>query len=198
MANDPSQFHCYHFSMEELREQIRQDIARQSFSIRHVLSDGVYPPFTYTVGLHQPGTPFPELFISGLSMLTRVHFMLLLGFMMKGPPSRSIQRRIAREQGVGVDALSFPPGGVPFEPGRRYRGFAADGLPMCFGPVEKQLYDKLLGQAVVFHGQADFPVLQMIWSDTRGRFPWNAHYQRGTRFHQQILFDPQPFLPLKE
>lgn len=163
-----------------------------------MLSDGVHPPFTYTVGLHQQDSPFPELFISGLSMLTRVHFLLLLGFTMKGPPSHSIQRRMAREQGVSVDALSFPPDGVLFEPGMQYREFTANELPMCFGPVEKQFYEELLGQAVVFHGHADFPTFQMVWSDTHGRFPWEVGYRSGTRFQQQILFDPKPFLPLKD
>jgi hypothetical protein len=185
--------------MPQLQMQIREDIARQTFSIRHVLSDGAHPEFTYTVGLYSAADPaIPELFMSGLSMETRVGFMLQLGFAIKGPPPLAIQQRMAWENGVSVVDLTFPPGGMVFEPGKIYRTYTDNGLPMCFGQVEQGYYETILGQAVVFHGHDTFPALQMVWSDRRGRFPFDQGYDPRPQFAQQLLFDSQRYLPLKE
>ena len=196
--HDPYQHQCRHYSMEQLQQQIRQDIGRQTFSIRHVLSDGVHPEFTYTVGLHGPDSPFPELFMSGLRVETRVGFMLSLGFTMKGPPPLEVRQKMAWDNSVSVADLTFPPGGVVFEPGKMYREYSDNELPMCFGQVEQRYYEDLLGQAVVFHGHAAFPALQMVWSDRAGHFPWDQDYDPRPRFKQQLLFDPRQYLPLKE
>lgn len=190
MTHDPFQPHCAHYSMEELQAQIRDDIARQCFSIRHVLTDGTHPPFTYTVGLHTPGSPVPELFMSGLSMETRVGFMLHLGFLMIGPPPLEMRQRMARENGARVEDLAFPPGGVIFEPGRVYWDYTDNGLPTTFGPVARRHYEDHLGQATVFHNGADFPTLQVVWCDAAGIFPWAPNYSTDRRFKQELLFDP--------
>ncbi len=51
-------------------------------------------------------------------------------------------------------------------------------------------YHTHLGQAVVFHGSCAFPVLQVIWPDPCGFFPWEASFDRRFAGMQRLLFDP--------
>src|SRR6266566_9678904 len=152
MSYDPLEYHPRHYSMDELQQQIREGIVLQGFAIRHVLSDGIHPPFSYTVGLYEAHAPFPELVISGLSMVTRNGFLLQLGYAMKGPPSPQVRRAMAQELGVRKKDLRIPSGGIRLSPGKIYRQFTGNGLPMCFAQVEQRYYLDLFGQAVVFHG----------------------------------------------
>jgi Domain of unknown function (DUF4262) len=186
-----------HFTMNELLQQIREGIALQGFAIRHVLPSSSWPAYTYTVGLHQAGTSVPELVISGLSTETRVAWMLELGFQIKGPPPLATQQQMEKALAPG-QTLAFPPGGRVFQPGVIYRDLADNGLPACFGVVLPQSYEASFGQALAFHGTSAFPVLQMIWSDTRGTFPWEPSFEQRFQGQQQLLCDPSRFLPLKK
>ena len=190
--------HHHHFSMDQLQEQIREGIALQGFAIRHVVRLRNEPEFTYTVGLHKPGSDIPELFLSALSRQTRIDWMLHLGFLIQGPPPLRTRQQMALAQGVPLEALAFPPGGRRFQPGVRYHDLAANDLPSCFCEVEQQYYEDYFGQAIVFHGTETFPVLQLVWSDTRGHFPFEPHFERRFKGKQRLLFDPQRYLPLKE
>jgi len=186
-----------HASMEELQRQIQEGKDLQGFAIRHV-APAHEPEFTYTVGLHTPGSSTPELFMSGLSRETRVHWMLHLGFLIQGPPPLHVQLRMAQAKLVPVEALTFPPGGQVFLPGVRYPDLAGNALPTCFGEVDQQYYEHYFGQALVFHGTPNFPVLQVVWPDTRGHFPFEQGFEPRFRNKQHLLFDPQRFLPLRD
>lgn len=188
----------HHASMEELQREIQESRDLQGFAIRHVVSAGNEPEFTYTVGLHTPGSSKPELFMSGLTRETRVHWMLHLGFLIQGPPPLHVQRRMAQAQRVLRESLTFPPGGQVFLPGVRYRGLAGTALPTCFFEVEQQYYEGYFGQALVFHGTPSFPVLQVVWPDTRGRFVFEQGFERRFQDKQHLLFDPQRYLPLRD
>lgn len=188
----------HHLSMDTLQRHIRESITLQGFAIRHVTSFGRHPEFSYTVGLYTPGSTKPELFISGLSRTTRVYWLLHLGFLIQGPPSLAAQQRLAKAQGVPRESLVFPQGGYVFQPGVCYTNLAENGLPTCFGEVEPCYYHDYFGQAIVFHGTQTFPVLQMVWSDTQGCFPFEQHFERRFQGKQRLLFDPQRYLPLRE
>jgi hypothetical protein len=116
---------------------------------------------------------------------------------MKGPPSLAAQLAEARARGVSQAVLSFPPGSMVFQTGRRYQP-AQGNLPGCFGLVEQHHYNDYFGQAIAYHGKANFPMLQFVWSDRRGIFPFEEGYDPHLRDRQELLFDPQQYLPLKE
>jgi hypothetical protein len=156
-----------HVSMAALQKEIQEGIALQGFAIRHVVSPDE-PEFTYTVGLHLPGSTRPELFMSGLSRETRVQWMIHLGFLIQGAPPLETLQRMAVARRVPVESLTFPVGGQVFQPGVRYPDLAGNGLTTCFGEVDKRYYEDYFGQALVFHKTAAFPVLQVVWSDTQG------------------------------
>jgi hypothetical protein len=191
-----------HNRSDDLHARIQPDIQEmvsyQGFAIRQVFdSRNRRPEWAYTVGLHSPGTSQPELFVSGLTRLLRTRWLLELGFLMKGPPSLAARHAEARARGCKLDGLSFPPGGMVFQTGRRYQ-LAQSDLPGCFGLVEQRYYANYFGQAIAYHGNADFPVLQFIWSDKHARFPWESGYDPLFRNRQDLLFNPQQYLPLKE
>jgi hypothetical protein len=184
-----------HVPMNELQKQIREAIALQGFAIRHVLATEQEPAFSYTVGLHTPGTQKPEILISGLQMATRVAWLLDIGFQIQGPPPLQTRQRMAHLQGVPLDALGFPSGGTIFQPGKRYL-LGANGLPTCFAELAPEHYDTHLGQAQVFYRADRFPCLQFIWTDTQGIFPWEASFEERFRDKQRLLFDLPRFLSL--
>ncbi len=75
--------------------------------------------------------------------------------------------------------------------GQRFAaGERRDGLlhqyPVTFGAVTP---DKVavFEPAVRFHGNADFPMLQLFWPDRQGRFPWDAGVQELCRRSQPLL-----------
>lgn len=173
-----------HLPQAVQQQQIREDIALQGFALRHVLVSGEEPAFSYTVGLSAPGTQNPELVISGLHTATRVAWLLDIGFRIQGPPPLETRQRLARLQGrVPV----FPAGGERFVPGKCYRDLADQGLPTCFAEVAHVYYETHLGQAIAFHGGTAFPVLQLIWPDPRGFFPWEPSFDQHWQPKQRLL-----------
>src|SRR5512146_1155005 len=108
--------HHIHLSQHEQQQQIREGIALQGFALRHVLASADEPAYSYTIGLFTPGSQKPELVLSGLSTALRVAWLLDLGFRIQGPPPLATRQQMAREQGVTLDSLVFPKGGVVFEP----------------------------------------------------------------------------------
>lgn len=97
-----------------------------------------------------------------------------------------------------MQSLVFPAGGQEFLPGKRYRNLTDSNLPTCFGEVEERHYDDHFGPAMAFHQEQRFPVLQVVWSDTRGKFPWEDGFERRFIGKQSLLFDPQGYLPLTD
>lgn len=184
-----------HVPMHKLQEQIREAIALQGFAIRHVLASEREPAFSYTVGLHTPGSQKPEVVISGLKTEIRVAWLLDIGFRIQGPPPLETRQQMAQAQGVSLEALVFPPGGAVFQPGKRYYDLAMHDLPTVFAEVGPEGIESHLGQAVVFHHTQTFPVLQLVWSDPHGFFPWEEAFDPRFRSKQQLLFDPQRLLP---
>ncbi len=183
----------------QIQHEIRQMVAQQGFAMRHVFDPKrKHPQWSYTVGLTTPRSPAPEVFMSGLSLQARVAWLLDLGYQIKGPPPRATQQRMAHVEGIPRESLHFPAGGRQFVPGTIYRDVASNGLSACFGVVDHRYYEDFFGQAIVYHGDASFPVLQFVWTDTKNHFPWDAGYEKRFTGQQELLFDPEQYLPLKE
>jgi hypothetical protein len=183
-----------HVPMRVLQTHIRATIALQGFALCHVLASEHQPAFSYTVGLHRPGTRRPELLISGLKTETRVAWLCEIGFRIQGPPPLHTCQYVAQIQGVPLQALRFPAGGLVLQPGKRYFQWDAHGLPTLFAELGPEHYETHLGQALVFHQARQFPCLQLIWPDSQGIFPWEPAFE--ARFHQQqeLLFDVPRFV----
>jgi len=81
--------------------------------------------------------------------------------------------------------------GVRLEPG----DVVDDALlarPVALVPVSPRQHGELFPLAVWYHGGARFPLLQAIWSDAAGRFPWERWSSRGVREDQPLLSEKDP------
>jgi Domain of unknown function (DUF4262) len=184
--------HAHQHDQEGIEAMVRY----QGFALFHGRA-AARGGWTHTIGLYDPASGRPELFICGLTTALRVHWLLDLGLQMKGPPSREALQEEARGRGIPIAELGYPPGGRVFEPGRIYR-LAQGDLPGCFGRVEPRYYEEYLWHACAYHGHAGFAALQYVFSDPAGRFPWREDCDPRTRRAQVVLFDPQQDLPLLE
>jgi Domain of unknown function (DUF4262) len=60
---------------------------------------------------------------------------------------------------------------------------------VCFVEVPAQAYRPYFGTALWFYGTArlSFPILQIVWPDRKGRFPWETGYDATLKKYQPVL-----------
>lgn len=110
---------------------------------------GNHMPFCYSIGIYET-LRAPELLIAGLKPDVGPHLVNDYG------------DRLRR--------------GETFVPGRRYGDFV-DGYDIVLLQADPVLASKdYTLSARWLYGGTDFPLLQLVWPDTRGRFPWEAGY----------------------
>jgi Domain of unknown function (DUF4262) len=135
------------------------DIDRVGWAVIGVLEDEEGPGFAYSVGLfHTLG--HPEILLMGLR-----------------PP---IAQQLINSAGERVRT------GERFEAGRRYDGIAA-GFPLAFVEMDRRYYKEYLGYAGWFYRGPDFSVLQCLWPDKQGVFPWEPGYDSRFFELQRVL-----------
>jgi hypothetical protein len=63
------------------------------------------------------------------------------------------------------------------------------GSKVCFVEVSPEVYGKYMGAALWFYQNwpEPFPCLQLVWSDSEGRFPWEAGFDAALKKEQPIL-----------
>lgn len=49
-----------------------------------------------------------------------------------------------------------------------------DGFPCMFRSVDRSLYREFFGYARWFYEGDEFPILQCVWPDKRGQYPWDS------------------------
>ena len=101
------------------------------------------------------------------------------------------------ELGFGLihDAVKLIVKGSKFhEDGIDYMGIAA-GLPAQFIVVHESNHHDWLGMAVRYYSPNPIEALQLVWCDTKGKFPWQDGFE--VKFlDKQLLFDGrQPYGP---
>ncbi|GGN97119.1 hypothetical protein GCM10010112_88990 [Actinoplanes lobatus] len=123
--------------------------------------DGV-PSWVYTVGLwHRLGSP--EIAMFGLDQ-------------------SSMQRWLNR---LGDQILN----GRPLGPDRRVHD-VLDGFPLEVRPVHPAWYQRLFGSALNFYRRPPLPIVQLVWPDRNGVFPWEEGCGDNCRADQPVLWLP--------
>ena len=84
--------------------------------------------------------------------------------------------------------------GRPPEPGVPVVG-VIEGFPVELRPVHQSWYRDLLGYGMWFY-RAWFPVLQIVWPDRNGLFPWDEGAGERCRRDQPVLWRPAEEQPL--
>lgn len=133
-----------------LRAEFLANIEQHGFAVRGVFPTEAleHPPFNYTVGIAKTWG-LPELIVSGVNMEVASHLFW------------SVVDRIKAGNPVQPD--------VPIE--------EIAGVPVVFKRCPKQglVMERMTG-AVNIHGDRPWEVLQLVWPDPQGFFPWDADY----------------------
>jgi hypothetical protein len=126
------------------------------------------PSFAYSVGLSH-SYDHPEVMICGLAAPTMIQLINTVG------------ERIRN--------------GQKFEEHFEDGDILEDHL-LYFLPVDRQHYSEHLGCARWFYEGEDFPVLQCVWPDPKGRYPWHPKFTAKLKKKQPLLGErgPWPFL----
>lgn len=148
--------------MDAGEKKALDDIEKYGCHVIHVLEDEEGPAFTYSVGI-QKTSGAPEVIVIGLK--------------------QPIAHYLMNEYNARVQA------GERFAPGNRYDGFL-EGFQVQFGVVTTDHFDNYFGWDIWLYGGKQFEVLQLIYPNTSGVWPWEAEATSWFRTNQPILSEP--------
>jgi hypothetical protein len=153
---------------DAMEQAIHAHVAQFGWHVQFVspTSDENRPAWAYTIGLYR-SYRHPELAIAGVDM-NEVHKTLSV-----------LVRQIQA--------------GTPIRPAQVYTELFADGIFVRFFDIDPRWYAACFGRAIDFYGGTDFPMLQGVWSDTAGRFPWDAGHDSRLANRQFYLFGPEAY-----
>ncbi len=135
------------------------DIEEVGWSVLAIWESKNNPGFAYSLGIYYT-LDHPEIIIMGL------------------PPK--VAHALINTIGDTVRA------GQTFEPGQKYDDIA-DGFPVAFVAMDQKYYREYLGYGRWFYHGSNFPVLQCVWPDKEGIFPWEPGYDSRYFDVQRVL-----------
>ena len=146
--------------LDDHERKFLTNIEQYGLSITHVLPEGNSPGWSFSAGLY-PRYGHPEIVVFGLN--------------------RDVAHWLVNH---AADEIRE---GRPFVPGAEYEGLL-EGVRCTFRPVASVWYDPFLGWARWYHGGDEFPVLQCIWPDHDGHYPWDDGFPEAWKCAQPLLF----------
>jgi hypothetical protein len=118
------------------------------------------PGFAYTIGLWQ-NFGHPEIIAFGLSTNTLHLSLNTVGEMVKA--------------------------GRKMEFGKIYTDEIFEQSDVQFLQVDQRNVTDYFGQAIEYYNSADFPALQLVWTDRNNKFPWEEGFETEFEFRQPLL-----------
>jgi hypothetical protein len=147
---------------DQVERAIIGNVQEHGWHVAMVPADEIGPGFAYTIGLaHTHGAP--ELAMFGLDV-------------------RGMHRMLNT---LGEKAAS----GTVLVDGQEHHGVARD-LAVRLRRADLRWYRTFFGRAIGFYRRPPFPVLQVAWPDTSGRFHWEEGVEQGHRDSQPQLWLP--------
>ena len=148
--------------MDEADRKALEDIEKYGCHIIHVMAEGELPPFSYTVGI-QRSSQAPELIVVGLKQPV-AHFVL-----------NEYNRRVR-------DGERFSDG--------QFSGGFLEGFDCCFREMDRSNYREYVGWDIWLYGGESFKVLQLVYPNTSGVWPWQSEADDWFKSWQPILATP--------
>jgi len=139
--------------------KLLDDVDRHGWHVVKVTNDETDPGFAYSVGMFHTFRQ-PEIIVVGMDLKV-MHWMI-------------------NEAGEWVRE------GRPIRPDTPYSGLL-EGYDCIFRPVAKKFYRDYFGYALWFYRDDEFPVLQCIWPDKEGHWPWNEDFNPAWKSMQPLL-----------
>jgi hypothetical protein len=149
--------------MKRIHKDVRENVARFGWHRTGVgAGDDPYldPPMCYTVGLWQTYR-HPEVICVGLGYDVLAELVLNIGVKVKK--------------------------GTQYLTGRLYAGVVTEPYRVAFLEVTESQHKRRLGSANTFYkGLDDVGIMQCVWPDQDGIFPWQIGCQKEVVAHQPI------------
>ena len=145
--------------MAKSNRKTLEHIEQFGCTVFHVGEEGELPPFSYSVGITKTAAA-PEGVVVGLKQKL-AHFMV-------------------NEYHLRVRA------GERFQHGLRYAGFL-EGFEVEARNVNHFFYDDYFGQCLRFYEDRSFDVIQLIYPNKQGIWPWQAEADDWFKSWQPIL-----------
>ena len=151
--------------MDERVGELAADVATHGWIVMRISADSPGPDFAYSIGLVRT-YGHPEIIIVGLPM--------------------DVAHQIINDVGAAVRD------GTRFKAGETSDAFF-NGYDVTFRAVPEYQYGAYLGWGRRFYGNSEFPVLQLVYPDPDGRWPWQEAVTPEFRELQPVLADePEP------
>jgi hypothetical protein len=151
-------------SLEADERKLVEDVEQFGCHIIQVREENWMVGWGYTIGVYE-STRQPEIVVVGLKPET-AHRVL-----------NECARRFRD--------------GARFEDGHREKD-PLTNVDCEFRQVEHRWLRQLMGYAIWFYGDDDFPAVQCIYPDMSNRFPWEAGFDSSWRDRQALLFANPP------
>ena len=148
-------------SASEAHDKLIADVQQHGCHILNVAGDD-RADFSYSVGLYLTFA-HPEILVIGLAGEKAMQLINL--------------------------ARDLIAGGARFADGQVSTDLVR-GCPVTFVAVEPEHYADRVGFASWFYESLPprgFPLLQLVWPDREGRFPWDAAFDQALRAQQPVL-----------
>ncbi|MFD1257407.1 DUF4262 domain-containing protein [Mucilaginibacter terrae] len=145
--------------LNEADKQVLSDIEQYGFHVVHVIEDDAGPGFSFSVGLYH-SYKHPEIIILGLTQ-DLAHTII-----------NNIVLDI--QDGKQFDAFTFSDD-------------ILNNYQTYFLPVDKANYRSYLGYANWYYKNNDFPVLQLLYPNSKGIFSWEENCPDAFKYLQPIL-----------
>jgi Domain of unknown function (DUF4262) len=148
--------------MDEPDRKILEDIEKFGCSVMHIAAEDDLPPFAFSVGITRSANA-PEVIVIGLKE-PMAHFVV-----------NEYNRRVR--------------GGEAVTPGQKYTGFV-EGFEVLGIDVHASNYDEYLGYNLWLYQGPNFKVVQLVYPNTSGVWPWEKPVGDWFRSWQPLLNEP--------
>jgi hypothetical protein len=148
----------------DTERQIIANIEQHGWSISGVMGEGGLPSWAHTIGLWH-SFDHPEIIVFGLEM-ELVESMLTLA-------ATRVREGADFEAGESNDEL-------------------LEQHVVEFRDVDERWTTALMGYAVGFYDDEDFPSIQMFLPTNEGHFPWDDDFPEEISHVQPLLFESDP------
>lgn len=145
--------------MDDFDRKVHEDIKSFGCSVLHIAAEGDLPPFAYSVGITKSALA-PEVVVIGLKQPI-AHFVV-----------NEYNRRVRA--------------GIPVSAGERHAGFI-EGFEVAAEKVDPSFYKEYFGYNIWFYKGPSFEVIQLIYPNTSGVWPWEPEADKWFKAWQPIL-----------
>jgi len=151
--------HSADAGLDEKDVKLLETLEKWGWFVTKVGAGDGEPAFAYSMGLYE-NFHHPEIVLFGLDL--------------------EVMHRLINDAGSRIRE------GLKYEEGQKYDDLL-QSYPCAFRRVNPTRYDGLLNFAIWYYEGSHFPVLQLIWPDKAGLFPWDDGFDERFRNDQPSL-----------